>query len=66
MRGTEEFPRYGIKSSSFFGLTEHHKGGEGTIYNTYKEHWNRLYQVMALNTKRVLFAEKKRSQESMT
>ena len=47
------------KIEQYFGLTELHMGGGRARFTTLlKEHWNRFCQVMAFNTKRVLFAER--------
>jgi IS5 family transposase len=54
------------KIEQYFGLTERHMGGGRARFTTLmKEQWNRLCQVMAFNTKRVLLAERKRAQEAM-
>ncbi len=54
------------KIEQYFGLTERHMGGGQARFTTLiKEHWNRLCQVMAFNTKRVLLAERHKIQEVM-
>ena len=54
------------KIEQYFGLTECHMGGGKARFTTLmKEHWNRLCQVMAFNTKRVLLAERQKIQEAM-
>jgi transposase, IS5 family len=50
------------KIEQYFGLTERHMGGGRARFTTLiKEHWNRLCQVMAFNTKRVLLAERQKA-----
>jgi transposase, IS5 family len=54
------------KIEQYFGLTERHMGGGRARFTTLiKENWNRLSMVIAFNTKRVLFAERKKIQEAM-
>jgi transposase, IS5 family len=54
------------KIEQYFGLTERHMGGGRARFTTLiNEHWNRLCQVMAFNSKRVLLAERKIAQEAM-
>jgi transposase, IS5 family len=55
-----------ILYKQYFGLTERHMGGGRARFTTlFKENWNRLSMVMAFNTKRVLLAERKKTQEAM-
>jgi transposase, IS5 family len=54
------------KIEQYFGLTERHMGGGRARFTTLlKENWNRLSMVMAFNTKRVLLAERKKTQGAM-
>jgi hypothetical protein len=41
----------------------HLGGGRARLTTLIREHWNRLCQVMAFNTKRVLLAEMRKIQE---
>jgi IS5 family transposase len=53
------------KIEQYFGLTERQMGaGQARFTTLFKEQWNRLCQAMAFNTKRVLLAERKRTQEA--
>jgi hypothetical protein len=40
-------------------------GGRARFTTLIKEHWNRLCQMMAFNTKRVLLAERRKIKEVM-
>jgi IS5 family transposase len=54
------------KIGQYFGLTEGHMGGGRARFTTLlKENWNRLSKVMAFNTKRVILAEREKTQEDM-
>jgi IS5 family transposase len=54
------------KIEQYFGISERHMGGGRARFTTLiKEHWNRLCQVMAFNTKRVLLAERRKIQEGI-
>lgn len=54
------------KIEQYFGITERHMGaGRARFTTLIKEYWNRLCQVMAFNTKRVLLAERRKIQEVM-
>ena len=54
------------KIEQYFGISERHMGGGRARFTTLiKEHWNRLCQVMAFNTKRVLLAERRKIQEAL-
>jgi IS5 family transposase len=53
------------KIEQYFGLTERHMGGGRARFTTLiKENWNRLSMVMAFNAKRILLAERKKTQEA--
>jgi transposase, IS5 family len=54
------------KIEQYFGITERHMGGGRARFAALiKEHWNRLCQVMAFNSKRDLLAERRKIQEVM-
>ena len=62
----KEISKIRYKIEQYFGISERHMGGGRARFTTLiKEHWNRLCQVMAFNTKRVLLAERRKIQEAL-
>ena len=63
------FAKIRYKIEQYFGIDREQPitgtGGRTRFTTLIKEHWNRLCRVMAFNSKRVLLAERRKTQEVM-